>query len=53
LPTQEYCQTWADIQQWRKLETTAFMTKYGAAKLALYDLPTPDELDMLDSMDMD
>ncbi|KAJ7726299.1 hypothetical protein B0H14DRAFT_2641158 [Mycena olivaceomarginata] len=53
LLTQEYCQTWADIQQWRKLETTAFMTKYGAAKLALYDLPTPDELDMLDSMDMD
>ncbi|KAJ7803235.1 hypothetical protein B0H14DRAFT_2203699, partial [Mycena olivaceomarginata] len=47
LPTQEYCQTWADIQQWKKLETTAFMTKYGAAKLALYDLPTPDELDML------
>ncbi|KAJ7816448.1 hypothetical protein B0H14DRAFT_3475369 [Mycena olivaceomarginata] len=37
----EYCQTWADIQQWRKLETTAFMTKYGAAKACPIRPPHP------------
>ncbi|KAF8144795.1 hypothetical protein K438DRAFT_1992450 [Mycena galopus ATCC 62051] len=51
LPTQEHCQTWKDIQEWKGLTKTEFMTKYGATKLALYELPTADELDMLNSMD--
>ncbi|KAJ7817004.1 hypothetical protein B0H13DRAFT_2380014 [Mycena leptocephala] len=53
LPLEEHCQTWEAIQQWRSLSTADFMARYGNAKLALYNIPTEDELAMLASMDED
>jgi hypothetical protein len=53
LPLEEHCQTWENIQQWRSLSTADFMARYGNAKLALYNIPTEDELAMLASMDED
>ncbi|KAJ6465997.1 hypothetical protein C8R47DRAFT_1224130 [Mycena vitilis] len=47
LPTAELCQSWATISQWKGLGQEEFMAKYGDAKLALYNLPTPAELEML------
>ncbi|KAJ7935735.1 hypothetical protein B0H13DRAFT_1590047, partial [Mycena leptocephala] len=53
LPLEEHCQTWENIQQWQSLSTADFMARYGNAKLALYNIPTEDELAMLASIDED
>ena len=47
LPTEEHCRTWKDILRWKGLSTADFMTQYGTAKLALYNLPTDEELALL------
>lgn len=47
LPTAEHCQTWKQIQEWKGLTPKEFMARYGDAKLALYELPTEDELAQL------
>lgn len=53
LPTQEHCETWEAVRQWKSLPSAAFMAKYGNAKLALYNLPTADEIAMLGDDDDD
>ncbi|KAJ7715629.1 hypothetical protein B0H16DRAFT_1339605, partial [Mycena metata] len=51
LPTEEHCETWEAIQKWKGLSDAVFMAKYGTAKLALYNLPTQEELERLDADD--
>ncbi|KAJ7091611.1 hypothetical protein C8R44DRAFT_750514 [Mycena epipterygia] len=51
LPTEQYCRTWKDIAMWKGLSTADFMAQYGAAKLDLYNLPTDEELAMLNDGD--
>ncbi|KAJ7715625.1 hypothetical protein B0H16DRAFT_1339616, partial [Mycena metata] len=51
LPTEEHCETWEAIQKWKGLSDAVFMQKYGTAKLALYNLPTLEELERLDADD--
>ncbi|KAJ7016342.1 hypothetical protein C8F04DRAFT_981917 [Mycena alexandri] len=56
LPTEDHCRTWDAIQKWKGLNKAAFMAQYGNAKLLLYSLPTPEELEQLrvdDLMDTD
>ncbi|KAJ7023211.1 hypothetical protein C8F04DRAFT_970409, partial [Mycena alexandri] len=56
LPTKDHCRTWGAIQKWKGLNKAVFMAQYGNAKLLLYSLPTPEELEQLrvdDLMDTD
>ena len=51
LPTEEHCQSWADIEKWSSLSEKDFMAQYGDAKLRLYKLPTEEELATLEAGD--
>ncbi|KAJ7205122.1 hypothetical protein B0H12DRAFT_1035122, partial [Mycena haematopus] len=54
LPPAEFCQTWEEIEKWKALSQSEFMTKYGDTKLAGYNIPSYAELDRLakeDAMD--
>ncbi|KAJ6530234.1 hypothetical protein B0H19DRAFT_1273898 [Mycena capillaripes] len=51
LPTEEHCRTWEAILRWKSLPMADFMTHYGTAKLALYNLPTDEELALLSDDD--
>ena len=47
-PIAAFCGTDEDIAKWKNLGKAEFMAKYGKAKLALYNLPTPAELARLE-----
>ncbi|KAJ6528180.1 hypothetical protein B0H19DRAFT_1274975 [Mycena capillaripes] len=51
LPTEEHCRTWEAILRWKSLSMADFVTHYGTAKLALYNLPTDEELALLSDDD--
>jgi hypothetical protein len=48
LPTADLCESWEAISEWKGLGKAEFMAKYGNAKLALYNLPTPAEIASFD-----
>ena len=40
----QYCQTWDQCGQWKSLKTPEFMTQYGNAVLAQYQMPSDEEI---------
>ncbi|KAF9043558.1 hypothetical protein BDZ89DRAFT_1008945 [Hymenopellis radicata] len=48
LPKREWCQTLENIRMWKNLDDKAFELQFGNDKLALYNLPTEEELQQLD-----
>jgi len=51
LPAEEFCLTWKDCIAWKSLPKDEFMTKYGNAVLAKYNIPTAEEIERLEQYD--
>ncbi|KAK7017570.1 hypothetical protein R3P38DRAFT_3274706 [Favolaschia claudopus] len=51
LPLEAHCHSLDSITKWKSLSTDEFMKKFGNDKLALYNMPTEDELARLAEMD--
>ncbi|EDR02689.1 uncharacterized protein LACBIDRAFT_332196 [Laccaria bicolor S238N-H82] len=47
LPLAEDCQTWEQCSLWKNLPVEEFMETYGNAVLALYKMPTAEEVEQL------
>ena len=47
LPLVEHCQTWEQCSLWKNLPEEEFMETYGNAVLALYKMPTKEEVEHL------
>ncbi|EDR04503.1 uncharacterized protein LACBIDRAFT_330689 [Laccaria bicolor S238N-H82] len=47
LPLAEHCQTWEQCSLWKNLPKEEFMKTYGNAVLALYKMPTKEEVTQL------
>ncbi|KAF7326338.1 hypothetical protein MKEN_00487400 [Mycena kentingensis (nom. inval.)] len=52
LPTAEHCRGLSDVLLWKNLSRSEFMAKFGNAKLALYRLPTEEELQRMEYTDL-
>ncbi len=53
LPAPELCENWADILRWRKLSKTEFMRVHGNTILREYDIPTSEEIQLIDAVASD
>jgi hypothetical protein len=51
LPAEEFCRTWEDCIAWKNLPEDKFMTEYGDAVLAEYNIPTPEEIERIQQYD--
>ena len=49
LPSVEHCQTWDDCSQWKNLPDDEFMEIYGNKVLAIYWVPTEEEVDQYEA----
>ena len=44
LPLPEFCESHDEVAKWKTLPADEFMERYGNAKLALYQMPTKEEI---------
>lgn len=51
LPAEELCRTWKDCLAWKNLPEDEFMTNYGDAVLAEYNIPTAEEIERIQQYD--
>lgn len=52
-PLEKHCSSEEDIAKWKKMSASEFMKTYGKEVLALYEIPTQEEIDQIPDSDED
>ncbi|KAG6904703.1 hypothetical protein DXG01_007800 [Tephrocybe rancida] len=51
LPLPQYCDEWSSCNAWKKMDDNSFMERYGKDVLAMYHIPTEEEVKHVEELE--